>query len=1070
MAEIQKALNKPVLLSLISGLAEIKRFGLFLLLFFASIFNPVAHAQQVPDRLVFERILSENVRIEKGLSQNTVNTMIQDSEGFMWFGTWDGLNRYDGYNFLIYSKSNGLSNETIRALFQRNDTLWVGTEYGLNILQMSTGEIYSFYHDEQDSTSLSSNMINHIFEDHLGVIWISTDAGLSAFRPAVGGFSRVISRDYGNPLRSNNMNMATQDSLDNYWIATSYGLVLYEIENQSLTRFFHISGDSSSLPDNHVNALAFDQSGRLWVGTRAGLCQYIPESRNFKTIDYYGQLKPEITTIHVDGNHGLWLGTNGDGLIYYCFSDNTFKQFEHLANRPYSISDNRIYSLYSDHYNNLWVGTFNGLNKLDSRSPKFRLYRSQPSLEYGFVNNSVWTFLEAENGKIWIGTDHGITIADRKQNTFELLIPRQEAKFGISQNLVRSLFRDSKGFYWIGFRNSGLSRYDPTTKTFRHFESDPKDSNSLPNNYVTDIQEDSLGRIWVATDDGLARLNETSDGFIVYRNQNNKTGSFSLNRVYDLFIDRSGRYWLATLTGLALYNYQDDTFMLFQSNDPDREIFTTGRDKLFSITEHSDGSLWMGTRGEGLLVFNPETGQFKRFTEKNGLSNNVTYKALEDSNGIIWITTNWGLSRYNPTDSSFSKYDVTDGLQSNEFNLNAAMLAADGEIYIGGMNGYNVFYPDEILVNTNPPPIRITAFKKFNLLQQKNFKDGDTIILNYDDNYFAFEFTALDFTNPYKNKYRFILENYNRNWIERDANQRYAEFARVSAGTYTFRVMASNSDGYWNTKGIKLTIIILPAWYDTWWFRGIVVLLLFLAVYRLIVLRLNVLRRKHEVEKKYLAFEKQMYQLEQKALQLQMNPHFLFNSLNSIQSFVVNNDIDNAIHYLSKFSQLMRRILSNSAESSVLLRDELHALKLYIEIESLRFHEKFTFQIEVDPEIDDTFIEIPPMILQPYVENAILHGLMHSSKTGHLQIIIKLEGENILCIIQDDGIGRERAAQIRKESGIERKSRGMLITKERLDVLNQYTEDVYTVKVIDLFDEDKQACGTRVEIRIHYKE
>jgi LytS/YehU family sensor histidine kinase len=213
-----------------------------------------------------------------------------------------------------------------------------------------------------------------------------------------------------------------------------------------------------------------------------------------------------------------------------------------------------------------------------------------------------------------------------------------------------------------------------------------------------------------------------------------------------------------------------------------------------------------------------------------------------------------------------------------------------------------------------------------------------------------------------------------------------------------------------------------------------------------------------------------MYQLEQKALQLQMNPHFLFNSLNSIQSFVVNNDIDNAIHYLSKFSQLMRRILGNSSESSVPLRDELQALRLYLEIESLRFYGKFSFDIQMDPEIDDSFLEIPPMILQPYVENAILHGLMHSPKKGHLQITLSLEEDNVLCVIQDDGIGRERAAQIRKESGIERKSRGMLITKQRLDVLNQYTEDIYTVNVIDLHDEEGQANGTRVEIRIHYKE
>lgn len=1069
MAKEQKALTQlRILRALFKAFEQPAFFSLLSVSLFVAI--SLKLSAQSPERLFFEKILSENVRIEKGLSQNTVNTMLQDKDGFMWFGTWDGLNRYDGYDFLIYNRQNGLSNETIRALFQRNDTLWVGTEEGLNLLKMSTGEIQRFYHDEADSTSISSNMINHIFEDHLGTIWISTAKGLSAYRSAQKNFSRVISRDYGNPLRSNFMNMATQDTANNYWIATSYGLVLYEIENQSLTRYFHIPGDPNSLPDNHVSTLAFDQQQRMWVGTKAGLCLYQPESRNFKILDDGGSLTPEITTIHIDGDQGLWFGTNGTGLYYYDFYNETFSYYTHIANRAYSISDNRIYSLYSDHYQNLWVGTFNGLNKLDKRSPKFRLYRSQAGVKNSLANNSVWAFWEEKPDKIWIGTDQGLTVIDKANNTYEFILPRNDQEINLSQNLVRSLFQDSKGYFWIGFRNTGLSRYDPIRKTFKHFETNPRNPRSLPDNYVTAIREDSIGRIWIATENGLARLNQNEIDFTVFKHQSNNSVSLPTDRLFDLYIDDSGRFWIATASGLALYNYNADNFMTIQSNDPNRERYTSGGDKLFSITGHSDGSLWMGTRGEGLLRYDPESGIFKRFTEQDGLPNNVTYKAIEDREGIIWITTNWGLSRFNPIDSSFSNYDVTDGLQSNEFNLNAAMMASDGEILIGGMNGYNAFYPEDISVNTNPPPVRITAFKKFNVLQQRNLSNGDTITLNYNDNYFAFEFAALDFTNPYKNKYRFILENYNKNWIERDASQRYAEFARVSPGTYTFRLLASNSDGYWNLKGVNLTIIILPAWYDTWWFRGLVVLLLIFSIYSLIVFRLNVLRKKHEVEKKYLAFEKQMYQLEQKALQLQMNPHFLFNSLNSIQSFVVNSDIDNAIHYLSKFSQLMRRILGNSSESSVPLRDELQALRLYLEIESLRFYGKFSFDIQMDPEIDDSFLEIPPMILQPYVENAILHGLMHSPKKGHLQITLSLEEDNVLCVIQDDGIGRERAAQIRKESGIERKSRGMLITKQRLDVLNQYTEDIYTVNVIDLHDEEGQANGTRVEIRIHYKE
>lgn len=455
------------------------------------------------------------------------------------------------------------------------------------------------------------------------------------------------------------------------------------------------------------------------------------------------------------------------------------------------------------------------------------------------------------------------------------------------------------------------------------------------------------------------------------------------------------------------------------------------------------------------------------FTSHDGLPNNITYLAIEDLKGDLWITSNWGLTRFSPQQEQFTNYEVTDGLQSNEFNFNAGMRAANGELFFGGMNGFNSFFPEEISVNTSPPVIQITKFKLFNTLQNRKLRDGDTLALKFDDNVFSFEFAALDFNNPSKIKYRYMLEGYDNGWIERDAGQRFAEYAKVSPGNYVFKVTASNSDGYWNEKGLGLMVIIRPPWYGTWLFRFSMAFLVIFLIYLVVFLRMKAIRRKHEADLKFVALERQLFELEQKALQLQMNPHFLFNSLNSIQSFIVNNDMSNAIYYLSKFSQLMRRTLANSRESYVPLRDELQAIELYVEMEKLRFSGKFDFQLEVDPEIDESFIEIPPMIIQPYVENAILHGLMHKTEKGNLKIGLSLQDENIIVLIEDDGVGRERAAEIRRESGIERKSRGMLITGERLDILNQYTKDTYTVRVIDLTNEAGQAAGTRVIITIH---
>lgn len=1053
--------------------------GLLALLLFAVCRSSTLHAQpgkgEQDQNLSFDRILSENMSIQKGLSQNTIYCMTQDSEGFMWFGTWDGLNRYDAYSFLIFSREQGLSNEAIRALFQDGDSIYVGTENGLNIIRLSTGEISSYFSIEGDSNSLSNNWINHIYKDNTGSIWLSTASGLSELRKNTNNFRQVFSRDYGNPLRSNHMNMMAQDAQNNYWIATSYGLVFYDPVRKSLTRYFHIPADESSLPDNHVNCMAFDDDQNLWIGTKKGLAFLDQKTGRFERIDLPGDTEKtatgkEVLSLLAEPGKGIWIGTNGNGLHYYPFATQKIRHFTNRPNRLYSLSDNRIYSIFKDSNNNIWVGTFNGLNRLDQEAPKFRTYRNNSEFSNSLSNNSVWCFIEDKPNIIWIGTDDGVNIFDKENNNYSFIRKVPGNENSLSGNEIRSMHKDRQGRYWIGTRNSGLNCYLPSKRKYLHFISDPKNPQSLSNNYVTAIQDDSLGNIWVATDYGLGKLDLETRQFKNYYSDSKQPFSLTDNKLYDLFIDSRNRLWVCSGSGLMRYRYETDDFEHFYLPDKNGNSQMVMTNKFFSVTESKDGIFWIGTRGGGLVKFNPDQATFQVYTEKDGLPNNVTYSAIEDKAGNVWVATNWGLSRYNPEANSFTNYDVTDGLQSNEFNLNAGMMTHDGELYFGGMNGFNAFYPEEIKINRKVPPVRITAFKKFHLVQTRDIKEGDTVILNYDDNFFTIEFSALDYTNPAKNKYRYMLENYNSDWIDRNADKRFAEYARVSPGTYRFRVIASNSDGFWNLQGASLVIIIQPAWYSTWIFRFAMLMLIVALIYLLVYLRMRNIRHKHEIEKKYLAFEKQLYELEQKALQLQMNPHFLFNSLNSIQSFVVNNDIDNAIHYLSKFSQLMRRTLSNSRESYIPLRDELQALQLYLDIESLRFHGKFEYTIKLDPEIDDGFIEIPPMILQPYVENAIVHGLMHSPKTGHLKIDISMQDDNILCIIEDDGVGREKAAAIRRESGIERKSQGMLITQERLDILNQSTKDIYTVQVIDLFDREGHACGTRVEVRIHFKD
>jgi len=416
-------------------------------------------------------------------------------------------------------------------------------------------------------------------------------------------------------------------------------------------------------------------------------------------------------------------------------------------------------------------------------------------------------------------------------------------------------------------------------------------------------------------------------------------------------------------------------------------------------------------------------------------------------------------------------YDTKDGVQGNEFNAGAYFRNRHGEMYFGGMNGFNVFYPSEITLNRIPPRMVFTGLRVLNDLVDTDIEDGEIIRLSYTENFFSVEFSGLDYTNPSKNLYRYKLDNYDDGWVFANAGQRRAEYRKVDPGTYHFLVTGSNNDGIWNPTGISLTIIISPPWWKTWVFRLLLILLLAALLWSIIILRIKSIKKKHEVDKKMLFIEKQVFELEQKALRLQMNPHFIFNSLNAIQNFVLINDTDKAVNYLAKFSHLMRMILANSTASFITLKDELKALTYYMDLEKLRFDNKFDYLITRDPSIDEEFVEIPPMLFQPYVENAIIHGFVNSPMPGLLDISLKrMSAGTLLCVIEDNGIGREKAIEIREKSGIKRQPRGMSITQERIEIFNKQSRQNFSVRIIDLKDGKGEPTGTRVEFTIQYKE
>jgi len=1029
----------------------------------------------------FERIYSENIKIEKGLSQNNVYSIIQDRIGFMWFGTWDGLNKFDGYNYkiwksVLYNKSFGLSNETIYSLYEDKDGLiWIGTESGLNMLNRKTGKIMQFKYNPSNKKNICNDTIRTITEDADGFIWIGTQNGLDKIDKTSGKiFHYYHSKNNQNSISSNIIFNLFIDNQKTLWIATTKGLNKYNPISNNFVHYVHdIKNRNEGISNDTVWSVCQDKFGFLWLGTNNGLnkfnittgkfVHYFHNAQNVKSV-----CGNQIKRVFEDSKGVLWVGSDGNGLDIFERSAENFIHYKYNSGDNYSISNDVINAIYEDKAGIIWVCSGSGLNKIDMNSNKFRHYHSSAESKNSMNCNVVWSLLKDEKDCVWIGTETGgINLFDTKKNSFSFLMHDPNNTNSLASNNIRYIFKDKNGAYWIGTYESGLDKF--YKGKFIHYKVSTGKWNSINIEGVNYIIQDRSGFIWLGTYGGLCKLDPKTNKMTTYRNHSNDPYSLSNDIIFSITEDSKNNIWVGTYGGgISVLNKKTNKFKIYKHSYTDTTSLSNNR--IFSVYEDRDGFYWIGTMGGGLNKFDPRTGKFKIYTENEGLSNNVVYAALEDKDGNLWISTNGGISKFNKKKETFVNYDVKEGVQSNEFNSAAAFQSSNGEMFFGGMNGFNAFFPEEIKKNTHVPRIVITAFKVFNNTVHDECFGGDTIVLKHSDNFFSFEFSALDFTNPAKNRYAYKLENIDRRWIYTDANRRYAEYTNLSPGTYIFKVKGSNNDGVWNDEGIAITIIIRPPWWATWSFRISTALLLIVLIVWIVSIRMRQMRRKHEVERKMLDIEKQLFELEQKALRLQMNPHFIFNSLNSIQSFILSNDTDKAISYMAKFSQLMRLILTNSRESFIPVKDEMKGLQYYLDIEQLRFDNKFDYSIHIDKEIDDEFMGIPPMIMQPYVENAVLHGIINKKSKGHISVSLKLENKIIFCVIEDDGVGRERAMQIKNESGLKHKSRGMVITKERLEILNKQNKNQITVNVIDLMDDSDNPKGTRVEINIPYKD
>lgn len=853
-------------------------YNLFLLLF-------LSH-QTFPQTYIPEKIIIKRASAAHGFDISFTWTIYQDRKGFLWIGTGGGLLRYDGIKIKTYKNvqedGNSLGGNTVRVIYEDDfGTIWIGTAGGgLNRYVYENENFTRYMHNPEDSKSISSNYVYSIQEDKMGNLWIGTESGLNLFNRNIEKFTsyKNIPEDTSS-LSSNTVTTVFEDSKSNLWVGTiDGGLNLFDRHNKKFIRFLHDTDDPKSLSHNKVTRICEDNFGNLWISTLGGGLNKLtyendircPVFIRFKNNpnDPASLSENEIASLYIDDNNVMWLGTWGGGLNKTISSLNdshlSFISFKNDADDPYSLSANNVSAIYKDNSGLLWIGTWGGsLDIINLKQKKFRHYYREKNNPSSLSANGVMSIFEDKAGIIWIGTwDGGLNKWEISTNKFNHYKHSSNNPFSLSDNTVDAIYEDRSGNFWIGTWNGGLNKFDRTTGKFYHYKHNPRNPSSISDNRILSITEDESGNLWIGTYyGGLNKFEKNRERFNHYKHNPDDPNSLSSTDVHSLLIDNSGILWLGTKKGgLSAMDLRTERYTNYK-NDPNN-INSISINNLSALFEDRSGTLWFGTQDGGINKFNKETGQFKSFKMKDGLANDYVMGILEDDNGNLWISTCNGLSKFNIPTETFRNYYVEDGLQGNEFEeLAAYREIKTGQLIFGGVNGFNIFYPDSILDNSHIPPVYITDFKLFNnsvpigvdslsgrTILKRSIIDCEEIKLNYSDKVITLEFAALDFQTPNKNRYAYKMEGFDVEWTYTDASKAMATYTNLDPGEYVFRVKGSNNDGIWNEEGAFLRIIINPPWWRTTWAYIFYVLLILSIIYFVWKSQLRRIQVKHEVE------------------------------------------------------------------------------------------------------------------------------------------------------------------------------------------------------------------------------
>lgn len=995
-----------------------------------------------------QQYIFTNYSINNGLSQSVVNCIFQDSQDYIWIGTQNGLCRFNGETFDVFSynpsDSCSISNNWIYAITEDRDrNLWIGTKGGLNRYLVTRNKFERIAYRTGYPFDLTRYCYGLLCLRN-GNILINTPPLISVYDPVRGSFTHFQSAlDYDGAVKD--VMMPVMEETDGQlWIGSSKGLAGFSPHTKEFSYYSFVNKGGTVVKDVHVSALYRDKKGVLWVGTTSGLFNFNAACGRFveaqfavATTGYFSLENTCIRAILDDKNGNLIIGTEGRGLYVFSNNGQIPVKVQNYTSENSDIGHNIVQSLWIDRSENLWIGTLQGISKTDLKKKKFHLYRRSNSPNtLDLLGNVIASLYKDEDGILWVGNwGQGLNLVDRNTNRVEHFSTRMSGKHKIPNDFIHVIYEDSDHHIWLGTRN-GLLIYDKPGNQFvpwNEYFHNP-DMPALDQVRIYMVIQDRASNYWIATQNGLFKINLKKSTLEVFRKELDESHRLSENLVYYLLEDSDGLIWIGTVGGLDVYHPGTGKISHYRKGDKG-----LSDDFIITLCEDSNKRIWVGT-DTYVNVFDKKDSTFTYYSQKEGLPNNRIFEIVKDRNNDLWIATGKGLCKFNMKQNRFQTFTLEDGLQSMEFNLKAAFASKDGEMLLGGMNGFNSFYPDSIAKNTYIPNLVFTAFYKIRgkTKEYVNLEESRELILKHDVSSFTIEFAALEYTNPLKNNYAYKMEGASDEWVD-IGNRKFVPFSALQAGKYVFRVKGSNNDGVWNDKDISLSITILPPWWKSIYAYLIYLVVIILTIVIYIKIReKNLKQAKKILEKKVL--ERTLQIEEQSKLIVSQNREL--KELNGTKDkffSIIGHDLGNQFNIIIGFSEMLvssfktmvpakvEKHLSNIFNASSLAHELLENLLTWAKLQTreIKFnpvpmdvHEKIVESIEflegaaakknikikisVQEEIR---VNADVNMFSTVVRNLVANAIKFTHPRG--QIVIQLKKLDNFCeiSIQDNGVG-----------------------------------------------------------------